>query len=259
VARASLLYFTFMDKEQLLASGLLEQYILGLTTEEESQLVEELAAQHEEVRLELSLLRQAMDRYATQHGIPDIPPPPSARAAAIPKRSFAALWPFAAAFALIWGVYGALQTDIMHQRALDWEEKYVTLQEDCEKHQHTQQALADQSEFLLQRHTRKVRLQGVAHSHDACAFAYWNPTAQKVYLDLGSLPCPPKGKTYQIWADVEGHMINAGVISFLPNGQLQEVRFIEKAESLNITLEPAGGSEAPTVSLLQANALLAAN
>jgi anti-sigma-K factor RskA len=248
-----------MDKEQLLESGLLEQYVLGLTTEEESQVVEELAAQHEEVRVELSLLRQAMDRYATQHGIPDIPPPPSARAASVTKRSFAAFWPIAAVFALSWGVYGALQTDIMHQRALDWEEKHTILLENCDKQQQTQQALADQSDFLLHRHTQKVRLQGVAHSHDACAFAYWNPTAQKVYLDLGSLPCPPKGKTYQVWADVEGHMVNAGVIAFLPNGQLQEVRFIEKAESLNITLEPEGGSEAPTVSLLQANALLAAN
>ncbi|MCB9284066.1 MAG: anti-sigma factor [Lewinellaceae bacterium] len=249
-----------MDKDQLLSSGLLEQYVLGLTDEEESRMVEEYAARYEDVRVELSLLQQAMEHYAAQHSA-------AAKASnaeaekdksnlGLRKLSGRTLWPLAAVFAMIWGVYGALQTDLRHKEAKDWEEKYTQLEKECQSQGQTQRALADLSAFLCHRHTAKVVLNGCSMSKGAFAIAFWNPAAQKGYLDIGSLPPPPKGKTYQLWADVDGHMVNAGIVEFHA-GQLQEVHFIDKAASLNLTLEPDGGSKEPTVSLLQANGLLA--
>ncbi|MBK7408753.1 MAG: anti-sigma factor [Saprospirales bacterium] len=159
---------------------------------------------------------------------------------------------------MIWGVYGALQTDIRYQQFRDLQEAHTLLLKDCENKGQSHEALADLTSFIQHRHTAKIILNGCALSQGAFAIAYWNPAAQKGYIDIGSLPPPPKGKTYQLWADVEGHMVNAGTVS-CQAGQLQEIRFIEQAASLNITLEPDGGSKEPTVSLLQANGLLASN
>ncbi|MFZ2899315.1 MAG: anti-sigma factor [Saprospiraceae bacterium] len=258
-----------MDKEQLLASGLLEQYVLGLTDEHETLLVEEMAAKHEEIRLELSLLQQAMERYAAQHTFPaDLPmdkntsgqkektvaPKPQT---GLFKFNGKTLWPLATAFALIWATYGALVTDIKDQQLRDLKDKFALLEKECENHRHAHQHLADLSSFIQHRHTYKVILKGCSISEGAFAIAYWNPAAQKGYIDTAFLPPPPKGKCYQLWADVDGHMVNAGLVHFDRNKNIQEVAFISNAASLNITLEPEGGSQEPSVELLQANGAIA--
>lgn len=258
-----------MDKEQLLASGLLEQYVLGLTDEHETLLVEEMAAQHEEVRLELSLLQQAMERYAAQHAFPaDLPTDkntagqkekagPSKTKEGLFRLNGKTLWPLATAFALIWATYSALITDIKDQQLRDMKDQFALLEKDCETQRNAHQHLADLSAFIQHRHTYKVILKGCSISEGAFAIAYWNPAAEKGYIDTAFLPSPPKGKCYQLWADVEGHMVNAGLVHFDREKPIQEIAFIKNAASLNITLEPEGGSHEPTVDLLQANGAIA--
>ena len=53
-----------MDKERFLESGLLEQYVLGLTSEEETREVERYAQAFPEIRAEIDLLRKAVRQYA---------------------------------------------------------------------------------------------------------------------------------------------------------------------------------------------------
>ena len=49
-------------------------------------------------------------------------------------------------------------------------------------------------------------------------------------------------------------MINMGILE--ADQEYIPVRYIDKAESLNITIEPAGGSEHPTVEQLISNIYL---
>lgn len=249
-----------MDKEQLLSSGLLEQYVLGLTTEEENQLVEAIAAEHEDVRRELALLRQAMNHYAHQHSgqaMPESAAQLQKSNTGLRKLSGRVLWPLATGFTLLWGAYGAMKTDIQHQELREWEGKYGVLQKECEAHQHSIQTQADLASFIQHRHTSKIILNGIAMCEGHYAVAYWNPAAEKCYLDMGSLPPAPKGKSYQVWGDVDGKMVSAGIVKCPSRNPLQEIKFIRKASSLNITLEPESGSKEPTVDLLQANGLVA--
>ncbi len=67
------------------------------------------------------------------------------------------------------------------------------------------------------------------------------------------LPLRPN-ETYQLWADVEGEMINMGLLS--SEEDLTPAIYISKAESFNITVEPAGGNDHPTVSNLIGNVYL---
>lgn len=59
-----------MDRENLKKSGLLEQYILGLTSREESLLVERTLEKHPEAREDYEKLRQEFDAYTLSNGLP---------------------------------------------------------------------------------------------------------------------------------------------------------------------------------------------
>ena len=55
-----------MDKERFLQSGLLEQYVLGLTSEEENEEVERYARAFPEIQSEIDILQIAVMQYAEE-------------------------------------------------------------------------------------------------------------------------------------------------------------------------------------------------
>ena len=78
--------------------------------------------------------------------------------------------------------------------------------------------------------------------------AYMNHTSRSVVVNTAALPDLKNTQSYQMWADVDGVMIDMGL---LDSGEdLIPLKYIDRAESLNITVEPYGGSEHPTVSNL---------
>ena len=81
-----------------------------------------------------------------------------------------------------------------------------------------------------------------------------NHNDKSVFINTKQLPEIDKDHDYQMWADVDGEMIDMGVIT---KGQsLMAMNYIENAESLNITIEPAGGNDHPTVERLISNVYL---
>ncbi|NNF82569.1 MAG: anti-sigma factor [Flavobacteriaceae bacterium] len=91
-------------------------------------------------------------------------------------------------------------------------------------------------------------------SPESVAVAYLNEEAQTVVLKTDKLAPLDSEKTYQMWADVEGEMIDMGVI---PKGtDMVTLKYIANAESFNITIEPKGGNDHPTVEALITNVIL---
>ncbi|MGB5273118.1 MAG: anti-sigma factor [Flavobacteriaceae bacterium] len=86
------------------------------------------------------------------------------------------------------------------------------------------------------------------------AIAYVNHQTKEVLLNTKGLPKLSADKTYQLWADVDGEMIDMGILP--GDNDLVSMNYIDRAESLNITIEPAGGSEHPTVENLVANVFI---
>ena len=97
-------------------------------------------------------------------------------------------------------------------------------------------------------------LQGNDISPQSTMIAYINHQNRSVIVNTLGLQPLDADKSYQLWADVDGEMINMGLLpqaeEYIP------VRYIDKAESLNITIEPAGGSDHPTVDNLISNIYL---
>lgn len=262
-----------MDKERFLASGLLEQYVLGLTSPEESEEVERYAETYPEIKAEIESLQQAMEQYAMQYAVPppkelkskilteiehqDTNDQPQVPQQITPSVKKGTNWPFIFAFASI-VVMSVLSGNLyLQKKALESQLRatsaaYASFQKECLEDKAKQTELGQLYAFLNKPGTKTVQLNGSELAPDAIAVAYWNETEKKGYVNLLSLPTPPPGKQYQIWADIDHEMVSMGVLKS-ENGRIQPIAFGENATSLNITLEPEGGSEKPNVALLYVN------
>lgn len=262
-----------MDKENFLKTGLLEQYVLGLTDEKETEEVERYAEAFPEIKAEIESMRKAVDDYARQYAV--MPPEelktrvmeeidekeaysqPQGSLRGRTERSNGGRWG-------AWLARGIMATLIIlslsfYQSKVAADREYEVLsreyrafQQECSRRQAQQEKLQEVYAFLKNEHTTPIRLLSTGLVAEAEAVAYFNEAEKKVFINPTLLPPPPQGKAYQIWADVAGEMVSMGLIDG-HSKELQPVAFIDGTESLNITLEPEGGSKEPTVTLLYVN------
>lgn len=248
-----------MDKQKFLASGLLEQYVLGLTTPEENEVVQAHLEAFPELKGEVQAMHDALCRYAAMQSIP---PPPSKRNAggkitqknekitpafnSAPSERLVA-WVFIAASLLLgslsfmfWQEKHTLQHALNRQRA-----EMSLLEQHCASQRYDAQMFA----LLSHADTKQIRLSRQDKPTLPCAMAYWNPTAKRAFINAASLLDPPHGHQYQVWADVDGHMIPVALLE-PTDKHLTSISFQRKATSINLTLEPKGGSPQPTLSKL---------
>jgi anti-sigma-K factor RskA len=109
--------------------------------------------------------------------------------------------------------------------------------------------------FLKDPQTQPVVLTETAANTEAAALVYWNKVSKKAMLNPFNLPKLPDDQQYQMWVDVDGKMISIGLIS-QDLFKYQDLVFLENAASLNVTIEPKGGSKEPTVSRLVASRVI---
>jgi anti-sigma-K factor RskA len=265
-----------MDKEKIINSGLIEQYVLGLTSEEENQLVEECAETYPEVKKEITDLRKALEGYARKHAIhppqglkDDIlrkidqtkPSPPFGGkefnfTKPVEMRSGFRWSTWVAAAGLIGLVFLSASlyntTNTLRSKKSALEAELASSRANLSNCESQLITVSNQYALLKDPGTLPVLLNGTEKAPDANVVVFYNPGKNQTLLQVIDLPEPPKGKQYQIWADVEGEMINMGLLA-KGSTDPQALKFIENAESFNITLEPEGGSKHPTVELLVAN------
>jgi Anti-sigma-K factor rskA len=100
-----------------------------------------------------------------------------------------------------------------------------------------------------------IALEGQAIAKSTKATVYWNKNNKSVYIDASSLPLPPKGKVYQVWALKLNPVLSPTSIGTLDNFDKNDAKFFKVdsaaySEGFGITLEPEGGSEMPTMEQL---------
>lgn len=249
-----------MTKEEFLKSGLIEQHVLGLTSPEEEQVVQQFLQLHPELQLEVDALHHAMQQYASQYAIPAVPGESSEKQHPRPvavKRAgisgyllYGLLLLLGLASAFLWRQNQQQQSSILHLEA-----EYAALATYCEQHEQKARAAQAMLEKTKLPTTSKYVLAGTTLAPDCFAVAYWNPDLKEGWLDPTKLPALPKDKQYQIWADVHGEMISIGLIP-KDNDALVAINFLPEAESINITQEVSGGTDHPTVKLLTVSGLL---
>jgi hypothetical protein len=107
---------------------------------------------------------------------------------------------------------------------------------------------------LRDRDITVISLGGQAVSPTSYAKAYWNKQEQKVFIDAQGLPEPPDGFVYQVWS-LKLSPLTPTNMGLLDNFETDENKVFtlenpNDSEAFGITLEPAGGSESPTLEQL---------
>jgi anti-sigma-K factor RskA len=236
-----------MDKEEFLASGLLEQYVLGIADPDEVQEVERFLQRYPELRQEASELHMAIEDYANQLSIP---PPPRRAQEQFSGSTATSTVPSGQINWLNVVVMGALALlcllTALRMRNLQQQNQELRTQvADCSSREHI-------IAFLKDSDTEPILLSSSPKAPQAAALVYWNENDGAAMLNPFGLEKLYANEQYQIWADVDGKMISIGLIN--PNlDKYQNLKYLPNASSLNITIEPRGGSKTPTVSRLVAN------
>ena len=101
--------------------------------------------------------------------------------------------------------------------------------------------------------TRKYMVNGNKKAKELKAVAYINPVKKLAYINVRNLPNLPEDFDYQMWAEVNGEMVNLGVIRNVEDkDKLRALPYAKNAVSY-ITIEPKGGNDTPTVQNIVAN------
>jgi len=257
-----------MDKAYILKNGILEQYLLGELNARDTLSVEQLLDTHKDLKTQLNEIESSFETIALENAIE---PPNSVKQNLLksikikqPKviplqkknnfKSYFAIAASIAAILIIGSIWMFSQWNSTKNQLQIAEENYTLLQDDVKNLQYNLKNAKEYLQFLNSTETEQFILNGNHISPNSKVVSYVNHLEKQVLVNTTKLSQLDEEHDYQMWADVEGEMINMGVIN--TNTLLLAMKYIDNAESLNITIEPKGGSEHPTVSKLISNVYL---
>jgi hypothetical protein len=130
----------------------------------------------------------------------------------------------------------------------DYKKRYSALVADQQTLMARTKAMEANMKMLAGPDMKPVLLQGTPDHAGMQATVYWAQKSKDVYLVVNNLPEPPKGKQYQLWAQVGDQMVDAGLLEWNGETAVARMKNVPAASAFAISLENEGGSKTPTLS-----------
>ena len=261
-----------MDLKKYISSGILENYVLGLSSEQERLEVEANLVLYPELNTELNAIEKALEFFATSHSVKlpvnleasimeriGFDQTPKSSAESSPQTSLVSssesnvvkylLCALALCFSLLLSIWFYNQNRNTSNELDQLNENHALLKSDCDKKDAYITSLEEQLQILRAAGSTKVQMNGTDKVPNAIASVIYNPKTKKSYIDVMELPVPTSDKQYQLWAIVDGAPVDMGVFDVVlnENTTFQEVPFIENPQAFAVTLEKKGGNPTPTL------------
>lgn len=251
-----------MDIKAYIESGIIESYVMRLTSPEETAEVESMMAGYPEIaqavsdfeiRLEENLLANAVIPEpsvkqkilsAIQNG--NSPVATEEYHKVIPFKKASPAWKYLAAASIILLLLSTTFNVYYYNKYADAQNSYNGL-------------LAERSSLLANLDATNTRLNIMDSSmqmikdtamivvamkgKNNMSTVYWDSRTKDVYVLQNEMPKAPKGKQFQLWAIVDGKPVDAGMIGDCV--MMCKMKNIPRAEAFAITLEDEGGSPSP--------------
>ena len=258
-----------MDIKDIISSGLLELYVLGMASEQETAEVNALAKQYPEITAEITAIESSLESYARAYAVQPAPAVKEKIFASIGNREsgignagtakvigISAVWKYAAAASIALLIGSAICNVVFYNKYETANKDYqaaVTSKNSAEE----QLAALDESNkemknamgVIQSKYSEPLTLRGQQDAPDAVAKIFWmkNSTGD-VYIDPSNLPDAPTGMQYQFWGFVDGKPVDGGLIVTSKKGdkyRIQKMKTFGKAEAFAVTLETEGGNPTP--------------
>lgn len=253
--------------EELITSGKLELYVTDSLPVEERDEITAMISKHPEVQREIEKIeRTLIDLGAT------VAPPITAQiwtniiraingVRHLPqerKTNWTAVTGWAAAIACMLGLFWSINEKNNIQNDFDKvNTQNVVL---SEKNESFNQSLTEAKEVLAvvrDKDYKAISLPGnQAVAPDAYATVYFDEKEGIAVIDASGLPTPPSDKEYQVWSLIMEPLTpsSMGLINettaISTENKVYKFENLPETQAFGITLEPKGGSEAPTLSQL---------
>ncbi len=247
------------DKIKLfLEEDLLEKYLLGATSREETARVERYIVMYPEVRKQYEELQENLEAYAKVHALPS---PEGLKTRILQSirrldRGRRKTRRFAIAASIAAFIFAGSSYFFWNQNQNLQDENTMVTNRIQNLEADMKQQLEDvRNQFIVLNNpqTRKYYVNGNEKARDLKAVAYVNPVKKLSYINVRNLPNLPEDQCYQMWAEVNGEMVNLGIIKQIEDkDKLLALPYGENAISY-ITIEPDGGNLSPTVQNIVAN------
>jgi anti-sigma-K factor RskA len=258
-----------MDIKAYIASGILELYVAGTLSEQESKDVYALLLKHPELLNEVEKIESAIVKLTAaaspsdskamftsikdslNFGQNDTKVIPIGKA----KTNYFSYVGWAASILLTVGLFWlSNQNNELKTKISTAESDKEFLEFQIEKANGSLTEAKKLISVLRDRDIISVPLDGQAVYPEAYAKVYWDKSTSNIYLDVQGLPAPPEGKVYQVWS------LTLNPLSPTSLGTLDDFNTDENkiftisnpngSQAFGITLEPAGGSASPTMEQL---------
>lgn len=258
-----------MDVEKYIASGILELYVAGQLSEEENIEVFRNAKEYPRIQQEILAIESsilALSKTTSPANLSEkrfdalkvkIGQRKDTTVVRIPKEknNWGAITGWAAAvllgIGLLWFYYES--SELKNEMEVVEKERSVLQQQIFEARNSleiSQQLLGT----LRDINVNMTTLDGQDVAPEAYARVYWDKENEQVFVDALGLPEPPEGMVYQVWS-LKLEPLTSTSIGLLENftadsDKVFTLTNINASEAFGITLEPAGGSDFPTLEQL---------
>ncbi len=276
-----------MDIEAYIASGILEDYILGSVSDQQRREVECLSSIYPEIRASLTTLEVDMEGFARAYSKklptdfrskvllevrkheqdqalkivadmhkeePKVVQPAPEKVIPIKDIRPASVWPKVwAAAAVIAVVFAAWQFTQLQDTKESLAATKVALNEVQARLQGSEAEKQNLNENLAEVYNpnmKKVLLASVSENKDINVSLFWNPESGSIKLDASQLPTLPDDKQYQLWVLKDGQPIDMGVLPKDAAALMAASGSTTIGDAFAITIEPLGGQASPSLDQL---------
>ncbi len=256
-----------MTAKEFIESGDLELFVYGALPPEENKKIFTAMHTHPEVKQEVEKIEATL-KFLAENTSPSISEKNwinlenklfKKKVKSIDSNqstNWAAIIGWAASVVLIIGIFWLFnQNNALKNNLVEIQNENEKLLEEIVT---TEESLADTRELLTilrDKNIKTVNLPGnTPVAPDAYAKVYYNESSNTIHLDARGLPEPPEGMVYQVWS-LKMDPLTPTSIGLLDSFQKDDTKVfllenIPPSEGFGITLEPAGGSETPTLEQL---------
>lgn len=258
-----------MDIKEYIASGIIEDYILGSVSSQEKQEVECMSHIYPEIKEALESYEKVIEDFAMANAVS--PPKdlknkifknletkviPIKKDSITTEKSKSNIYipiSIAASLLLLILGYGYYQIEGKNTLLQEASNKSILLKKENNILSQINNQFESRISFYKDTLTNKVELLGTDSHPNLTLNLFWNKTSNQVVAHGNSLPTLNKEKEYQLWAIVNNVPVSLGKLDFTE----ETIAFIEqmdntkKVNAFAVTIEPKGGSESPTMEEMQ--------
>lgn len=256
-----------MDTKSYIESGILELYVSGQLSEKENQEVAKYANEYPEIKEEIIEIEKAilgLSAALAQKNVPAfdtiknrLDEKPNSRVIPLEskRKSWTSYTGWAASALLTIGLaYLYNQNQALNSEVQIAENELRQMEFQIAEANNSLEKSKQLLFVLRDKNMATIPLGGQNVSPDSYARAYWNKEKQQLFIDAQGLPEPPDGMAYQVWSLTLDPLTptSVGLLEDFIDDDNKVFAFTNPNESqaFGITLEPAGGSEFPTLEQL---------